>query len=273
MEPGAVSHSLGVVAVTVFALGLRHGADPDHLAAIDNVTRNSLRRHPALSRFSGTLFAGGHSLMVLAIAAGVGFIGSRFSAHSAALERIGTWVSVAVLLILAGLNLYALNRSRRGGHAHGFRTSLLPHRLRHAESAYAAIPVGLLFGLGFDTSSQVAAYALALTTGGVAAALVVGAAFCLGMAATDTLDSFLVHRLCTRPTGDAERVTRRWSVAVTGLAVGVALFELAQLLGWHPPVPDLAVSATLVAALLAVFAWTMATAKRAATAADAPTRG
>ena len=52
---------IGLGAFTVFVLGMRHGADPDHLAAIDNVTRNAYVKTPLLSRFVGTFFAGGHS--------------------------------------------------------------------------------------------------------------------------------------------------------------------------------------------------------------------
>src|SRR3974377_376003 len=92
-------------AFTVFALGLRHGADPDHLAAIDNVTRNSYARMPFLSRFVGTLFALGHSIMVLAIAAVVGVLGTRFAAHSQVVELAGTWLSIAILVLLAGANI------------------------------------------------------------------------------------------------------------------------------------------------------------------------
>ena len=252
----------GLMAVTVFALGLRHGADPDHLAAIDNLTRNSLERHPTLSRFIGALFAGGHSLMVVAIALGIGLIGARLSSHGALLESLGTWISIVTLFLIAGYNIAMLRARAAGTAPAGIKSALLPHRLRHATSAYAAIPVGLLFGLGFDTSSQVAAYALALTSGGMLAALAVGIVFCLGMATTDTLDSVLIHRLCTQRNAGLERITRHWIIAVTALALAVACFELAQALGWQPPIPDLAVSAILVAALLAVFGWTLATTRR-----------
>ncbi|MBV8171018.1 MAG: hypothetical protein JO219_03710, partial [Candidatus Eremiobacteraeota bacterium] len=78
---GAPSLPLGVMFFTVFVLGLRHGADPDHLAAIDNLTRNSLGARERLSRFVGTLFAGGHSMMVLSIAALAGLLGSRLAQH------------------------------------------------------------------------------------------------------------------------------------------------------------------------------------------------
>jgi nickel/cobalt transporter (NiCoT) family protein len=246
----------GVTAFTVFALGLRHGADPDHLAAIDNLTRNSLTVRDRLTRFVGALFAGGHSVMVLSIAAIAGFLGSRLAVHGALIETAGAWVSIATLFGIAGLNIRQLATQRTGALA-GLKNSLLPSALRAASSPLAAVPIGLLFGLGFDTSSQVATYALAFTKGGgVVAAALIGLIFSLGMAVTDTLDSMLVYKLCARAPLELKRTTRAWIVAVTGFALAVGTYELAQALGWRSPVPDLAVSVVLVASLLAVFAWT-----------------
>jgi len=248
----------GITAFTVFALGLRHGADPDHLAAIDNLTRNSVASRDRRSRFVGTLFAGGHSVMVLAIAMLAGVLGSRIAIHGAALETAGTWVSIVTLFAIAGFNLRQLSLGRTGPIA-GLKSALLPKALRAATSPLAAIPVGLMFGLGFDTSSQVATYALAFTNGGgIVIAAIIGLIFSLGMAVTDTLDSMLVYKLCARAPLELVRATRVWIVAVTGLALAVGGFELAQALGWRSPVPDLTVSAILVASLLAVFAWTYA---------------
>ena len=256
MIHAAAPLSIGVVAFTVFVLGLRHGADPDHLAAIDNLTRNSLNTRRRLSRFVGTLFAGGHSVMVLSIAALAGLFGSRLAAHGPLLESIGTWVSILVLFAIAAFNIRQLARNRVAGIA-GIKTALLPKALRAATNPLAAIPIGLLFGLGFDTSSQVATYALALTAGGgVVFGLLIGLMFSLGMAVTDTLDSLLVYKLCTRQPLELVRATRAWIIAVTALALAVASYELAQALGWTSPIPDLAVSAILVGALLLVFAWT-----------------
>jgi len=252
---------IGLGAFTVFALGLRHGADPDHLAAIDNLTRNSYDRKPWLSRFCGTLFAGGHSVMVLSIAAIVGLLGARFAAHGALIETIGTWISIVVLVAIAILNLQQL----RGGETRvrGVKTRLMPKYLREAQSPWLAIPVGLLFGFGFETSSQIATYAVAFgANSGLAGALLVGAAFCLGMIVTDTLDSILVHRLVSDRTSLRPRAARVWIVSVTVLALLVAAYELAQVLGWRSPVPDIDLSAAIVAALLAVFAYVFFETKR-----------
>lgn len=244
-------------AFTVFVLGLRHGADPDHLAAIDNVTRNAYPRTPLLSRFVGTLFAGGHSIMVLAISALVGLLGARFAAHGQAIETAGTWISIVVLLAIAAANLRQLRAG--GDRIAGVKTRLLPRALREGTNALLAVPIGLLFGFGFETSSQLATYAVVFgADAGALGALAVGAMFCAGMVCTDTLDSILVHRLVSYRSSTLPAVMRVWIGSVTVLAVVVALYELAQLLGWRPPVSDLAVSGVLVAALVLVFAYVFA---------------
>jgi nickel/cobalt transporter (NiCoT) family protein len=241
-------------AFTVFVLGLRHGADPDHIAAIDNVTRNAYVKTPLLSRFVGTLFAGGHSIMVLAISALVGLLGARFSAHGALIETIGTWVSIVVLLLVAAMNVRSLQAG--GSRMFGAKTRLLPRRLRESSNALLAIPIGLLFGFGFETSSQIAAYAVVFgAEAGLLGALAVGAMFSVGMICTDTLDSVLVHRLMSYRSTELPKIMRVWIASVTILAVVVAVYEVAQVFGWHPPFGDLAVSAVLVTALVVVFAY------------------
>lgn len=240
---------------TVYALGLRHGADPDHLAAIDNLTRNSMDRAPRLSRFIGALFAGGHTVMVLAIAALVGYLGTRFAGHGALIERIGTWISIVVLLAIAAINLRQL-ASGNNDRIFGMKARMLPTALRNGTSPWLAVPIGLLFGFGFETSSQIATYAVAFgADAGVLGALVVGSMFCAGMVCTDTLDSLFIHRIVSYRSGSLPRVMRVWIWSVTIFAVAVAAYELAQALGWKPPVSDLTVSIILVSMLLGVFGW------------------
>jgi high-affinity nickel-transport protein len=252
---------LGLSAFAVFALGLRHGADPDHIAAIDNMTRNSIERKPWLSRFCGTIFAGGHSVMVLSIAALVGLLGTHLGKYGATIETIGTWISIAVLVLIALLNL----RQLRAGDTRiaGVKTRILPRALREATSPWVALPVGLLFGFGFETSSQVLTYSVAFgVRQGVAGAVAVGAMFCLGMICTDTLDSVLVHRLVSDRASLRTSAMRVWIWSVTLVALAVAGYELAQVLGWQSPVPDLYVSYAIVAVLLLVFAYVFASTKR-----------
>jgi high-affinity nickel-transport protein len=171
-----------------------------------------------------------------------------------------------VLLLVAAMNVHAL---RTGAlRPAGAKTRMLPRALRESGSALVAIPIGLLFGFGFETSSQVFAYTLAFAGGGLAGALVVGAMFCLGMICTDTLDSVLVHRLISYRSNRLPALMRVWIASVTILAVVVAVYEIAQVFGWHPPFGDLAVSVTLVVALILVFAYVFFKTRRAAL--DAP---
>jgi high-affinity nickel-transport protein len=242
-------------AFAVFALGLRHGADPDHLAAIDNLTRSSLLRHPKLSRFSGTLFAFGHTIMVLSIAVLVGYLGTRFTGHRAFLEALGSWTSIAVLFALGAMNLYAL-RSPIPRVA-GLRSRFLPATFSRSGTAWAAMPVGFLFGVGFETSSQIAAYTIVFgAQAGIIGSLLVGAAFCMGMLCTDTLDSVLVHRLVSMHASLVPRIMRLWVLTIALLAIGVAVFQLARVLGAQFPVPDLWISGIIVGVLLLTFAKT-----------------
>jgi high-affinity nickel-transport protein len=265
------SRVIALGAFTVFVLGMRHGADPDHLAAIDNVTRNAYEKTPLLSRFVGTFFAGGHTVMVLAIAALAGLLGTRFAVHGAMLERVGTWVSIAILMLVAAMNVRTL---RTGGmRVAGAKTSLLPRRLREGSSALLAIPIGLLFGFGFETSSQIAAYAVAFGAPGIAGGVFVGVMFSAGMICTDTLDSVLVHRLISFRSDRLPAIMRVWIASVTVLAVIVALYELAQALGWKSPIGDLTLSAGLVLGLLAVFGFLFVQTRRSRAAgprAEAP---
>jgi len=243
-------------ALTVFVLGLRHGADPDHLAIIDNLTRNSHERAPRGSRFVGALFAGGHSLMVLAIAALVGFLGGWAGPYRDLIEHVGGWVGATALLIVASLNLVQL--ASGDGLAGSPRTQIIPAVWRASSHVLIALPTGLIFGLGFETSSQLATYAIAFGAGaGILGAVVIGLSFCFGIICTDTLDGLLVHRFISLRASVMRRAKRTWLIAITLFAIAVALYQLAQLLGWKPPFSDIIVSAALMLALFTTYAYLM----------------
>lgn len=201
--------------------------------------------------------------MVLAIAALVGYLGMRMATHGAIIETAGTWISIVVLLAIAAINVRQL-RSNTNDRLFGIKSRMLPRALREATSPWVAVPIGLLFGFGFETSSQIAAYAVAFAAdAGVAGALLVGSMFCVGMVCTDTLDSLFIHRLVSYKSGALPRVMRVWIWSVTLFAVVVAGYEFAQLVGWKPPFADIDVSIVLVSALLAVFAWIFLVTRRA----------
>ncbi|GAC1398284.1 MAG: hypothetical protein NVSMB59_19130 [Vulcanimicrobiaceae bacterium] len=238
----------------MFAIGLRHGADPDHLAAIDNLTRNANERYPATSRFVGTLFALGHSAMVLGIAALAASAGERLVHESAMLERVGSVASIVVLIAMAIFNAVALLRGPAFARP---RARLLPRVLRDATHPFVAVPIGALFGLGFETSSQLVAYGAAFSSAHAFDGALLGAAFCGGMICTDTLDSVFVARVVTLSPTDAARARRPWLVAVTVVALVVACERIAEFVGVAPPIDELVFSAlvvgTLVVTALGIF--------------------
>src|SRR5262245_8071713 len=99
------SHWLALLAV-VFALGLKHGLDPDHLAAIDGLTRFNATRRPLLARWSGLLFSAGHGVVVTLVAVGVATLAVE-TRPPVWLEDTGTWISIAFLVLLGFANLRA----------------------------------------------------------------------------------------------------------------------------------------------------------------------
>src|SRR5260221_508570 len=105
------THWLALVGV-VFLLGLKHGLDPDHLAAIDGLTRFNARARPVLARWSGLLFSAGHGVVVTLVAIAVATVATEWKAPRW-LEDAGTWISIAFLATLGLANLAAVVRSPR----------------------------------------------------------------------------------------------------------------------------------------------------------------
>src|SRR5215210_6439027 len=102
-------HWLSLVAV-VFLLGLKHGLDPDHLAAIDGLARFNAGRKPLLARWSGLLFSAGHGVVVTAVAIAVATVATEWKAPEW-LEQAGVWISIGFLALLGAANLLAVLRT------------------------------------------------------------------------------------------------------------------------------------------------------------------
>jgi high-affinity nickel-transport protein len=256
--------------ITAYTLGIRHAFDADHIAAIDNTTRRLLAdgRRPVSVGF---WFALGHSAVVALLAIGIA-VGARYlvdltddgSAVRQGLGVVGAGVSGLFLYLIGVLNLVALvgivrfYRQSCAGPSdpaalerfldqRGVLNRLLLPLIRSIRHPAQMFPVGLLFGIGFDTATEVTLLALA-GTGAAAglpwyAVLVLPLLFTAGMTLFDTLD------------GAFMTVAYRWAFAepvrklyynltVTGLSVAVALLiGTVQLVGvlherlrWRDPV-------------------------------------
>jgi high-affinity nickel-transporter, HoxN/HupN/NixA family len=203
-------------ALLAYTFGLRHAVDADHIAAIDNTTRKLMQdgQRPVAV---GLFFSLGHSTIVVAlsvlIALSAGFI-SDIPTFREIGTLIGTGVSAVFLLLIGIINLvvlidiYRMFRRVAGGGAYseesleeflnsrGLLARLFRPMLRVIRRSWHMYPLGLLFGLGFDTASEVALLGLAAASGAnhvpIAFILVLPALFAAGMSLVDATDGVLM---------------------------------------------------------------------------------
>ncbi|MGZ4506397.1 MAG: Nickel transporter NicT [Blastococcus sp.] len=236
--------------LTAYTLGMRHAFDADHIAAIDNTTRKLMAegRRPLSVGF---WFSLGHSSVVFGLvallAAGVRALAGQVESRDSTLQHVtglfGLAVSGTFLLLIGLINLGVLRkilgvwRGMRAGtydeaelEAHlnnrGFLSRILARFTRAVTRPWHMYPVGLLFGLGFDTTTEVALMVLA---GGAAAfalpwyaLLTLPVLFAAGMSLLDTIDgSFMNFAYGWAFSKPVRKVY--YNLTITGLSVAVAL--------------------------------------------------
>ncbi|KQM80601.1 HoxN/HupN/NixA family nickel/cobalt transporter [Agromyces sp. Leaf222] len=207
---GTALVTLGV-GLAAYTLGLRHAFDADHIAAIDNTTRRLAERGRPASTV-GFWFSLGHSTIVLVLCVlltfGVAAISASLADDSSALHTwtgvIGPTVSGVFLLVIAAVNIASLRaRSRsdahHGDHHHGGPVlRLLGPFERAVDRPSRMYGVGLLFGLGFDTATEIGLLALAGASTLAAvpwwAVLTLPVLFAAGMSAFDTAQGAVMRR-------------------------------------------------------------------------------
>jgi high-affinity nickel-transport protein len=232
--------------LTAYLFGLRHAFDADHIAAIDNTTRKLLQqgRRPM---GVGFFFSLGHSTIVFSLAAGLALAARSVNSKIPAFQHyggsIGTGVSGTFLWIIGVLNLivlidiFRIFREMHGGEydrerledrllQRGMMSRFFGRFFRLIEHSWQMYPLGLLFGLGFDTATEVGLLALAA---GVAvhslpflAIISLPLLFAAGMSLMDTLDGvFMSHAYGWAFSNPIRKVY--YNMTVTGLSVVVAL--------------------------------------------------
>jgi high-affinity nickel-transport protein len=200
----------------VFLLGLRHGLDPDHLVAIDGMTRSSG------SRWCGLFFSLGHGGAVTLIGVAVAIAATEWQAPPW-LEQAGAWISIAVLIALALANLRMLLRAPAAGRVAliGLRGRWFA-RLRASHPALIAA-VGAAFAVSFDTISHALAFSLTgATMAGALFAALLGIVFTLGMILTDALNGLWVAKMMAGTDRRAAAASRWMSAAVASLCLLIA---------------------------------------------------
>ena len=222
------THWLALVGV-VFLLGLKHGLDPDHLAAIDGLTRFNARERPALSRWSGLLFSAGHGVVVTLVAIAVATVASEWKAP-AWLENAGTWISIAFLTVLGIANLVAVVRTPSGEivRAVGMRGRLF-ERFMRVEHPVLIAAVGAAFALSFDTISQAVLFSITGSNlAGWLFAALLGIVFTAGMMATDALNGLWVSHLVRSADRRAAVASRLMSLAIGFTSLAIAALAAAR---------------------------------------------
>ncbi len=258
---------LGVVA---YLLGLRHAFDADHISAVDDTIRYLLQKGKRPLGI-GFFFSLGHSTIVFTLAAAILVSATAVKTELPQLQSlggiIGAGVSGIFLWIIGVLNLLVLldilkawGQAKTGRHNHthveellkqrGFMNRLFGGRLqRIINHSWQMYPLGLLFGLGFDTASEVGL--LVITAGASAgnlpapAVLSLPVLFAAGMSLMDTTDGVLMVKAYNWAFSNPLRKIY-YNTTITGLSVAVALvigtIELLQvmihLLGLQGPLAD-----------------------------------
>ncbi|HTW38515.1 MAG TPA: HoxN/HupN/NixA family nickel/cobalt transporter [Steroidobacteraceae bacterium] len=204
-------------ALLAYGFGLRHAVDADHIAAIDNVTRKLMQegKRPATVGF---YFAMGHSTVVILAAAGIAATATALAAHFEQVRTLGGLISTSVsalfLLLIATMNLMIFHsvwrtfqHVRRGGryveedldlllNKRGFAARLFRPLFGLVKRSWHMFPLGFLFGLGFDTATEVALLGISATQAAkgtsIWAIMVFPALFAAGMSLVDTTDGVLM---------------------------------------------------------------------------------
>lgn len=213
----------------VFALGMRHGFDPDHLATIDGLTRFNAAAERRVTRWCGFLFSLGHGVIVMAVAISVGMLAQAWQVPLW-LEDAGAWISIIFLALLGFLNLSAVLKTAPDQVVRpiGLKGRLFG-RLQHASHPALVALVGALFALSFDTMSQAALFSVtAAALGGWKYSLLMGATFMLGMMVTDGLNGLWISRLIRRSNRMACLASRIMGLSIAFLSLLVAAFGAAK---------------------------------------------
>jgi len=256
------------VGVLAYTLGLRHAFDADHIAAIDSTTRKLLHeRRPDDPRGRplavGYYFSLGHSSVVVAVGAGIvlaekAVYGAVSNSHSG-IEQFGgvfgTAVSATFLYLIALLNvivlagIWGIFRAMRTGQAdeaeldrrlsqRGFMNRFFGGWMRSIRSEWQMYPVGVVFGLGFDTATEVALLAttalLATRTLPWYSIMCLPILFTAGMSVLDTADGCFMNLAYGWAFFNPVRKAY-YNLTITGLSVAICLFigtvEVLSLLG------------------------------------------
>ena len=216
----AVLHDKPVLlgtALLAYSFGLRHAVDADHIAAIDNVTRKLMQQGQRPVGV-GLYFSLGHSAVVAGLSIAVALTASAMAGSFQSMKAVGGIIStsasalflfaIAIVNVLVLISVYRTFQAVKRGEAfveddfdlllnsRGFLSRIFRPLFGLVTKSWHMLPIGLLFGLGFDTATEIALFGISATQAadGASAAtiLVFPALFAAGMSLVDTTDGVLM---------------------------------------------------------------------------------
>ena len=204
-------------ALLAYTFGLRHAVDADHIAAIDNVTRKLMQQGQRPVGV-GFFFALGHSTVVVALSVGVAFAASELTSRFDSMKAVGGIIStsasalflfaVACVNVLVLVSVYRTFQAVKRGqpfaaddfdillNSRGFLARIFRPLFRLVTKSWHMLAIGFLFGLGFDTATEVALFGISSTQAAngmsFSSIVVFPALFTAGMSLVDTTDGVLM---------------------------------------------------------------------------------
>jgi high-affinity nickel-transport protein len=213
--------------VTVLALGMRHGLDADHLAAIDGLTRYNSYVGSRLARWCGALFSFGHGIVVMLVAGTIGVAATAYTVPDW-VRAFGAWISILFLLGIGLLNLHTVLKTPADEMVAvaGPRGQLMSGLMRTSRPL-GVVAVGTLFALSLDTLSQaVFLSTFAAQSGAAGTGIALGMCFTAGMLLVDGINGAWVAALLKRQDRRARLASRGIGLLVAMLSFAVAALGL-----------------------------------------------
>ena len=214
---------LAISIPSMLMFGMRHALDVDHITAIDNLVR--LHNAKKMARWVGSGFSIGHMISILAeMLLIIYVIGSATSSKVDPLSFWGGVIGAIALGTIGAINIYSMKKWGRTG------SSILAGKIANRTGIMgpfgSALITGLVFGLGFDTATQISAItlsAVASATLGIQVALILAGFFAMGMIPIDTLDSIVLRSAFARILNT--KAFRYMAYALSGVALCIAAIE------------------------------------------------
>ena len=243
---------------SMLLFGIRHALDVDHITAIDNLVRmhNAKKR----ARWVGTGFSTGHMISVLSeMLLIIYVIGSSTSSKVDQLSFYGGVIGAIALATIGAVNMYSMKRWGKTGSA--VLAGKIAGRTHILGPFGSALITGTVFGLGFDTATQISALtlsAVASATLGVQVALILAGFFAMGMIPVDTLDSIVLRSAFARIFHT--KVFKYMVYALSAVALTIAAIESYSVISKSDILPPL--TGPILAIIIISFAFGYAFATR-----------